>query len=416
MVAKRIHCLESLPVWPALVWAMILAGSASGITILVPEHYPKITDALVWATNGDEIIVSPGVYVENIENQGPIWFKGKNVILRSVNPTDPATVAATIIDGNKKGPVVTFAGTETSSRVLSGFTIRNGNGGIYDRGNISPGKGGKARIEHNMISNNSVTGYGGGLWGCNGTIRDNVIAGNSASGAGGGLYQCNGTIQNNVITSNSGYSTGGGLDECNGTIQNNVITSNSASAPTNLACGGGLYQCNGTIQNNVITSNSASANGYDFAYGSGLGKCKGTIRNNTICYNSATGQGGGFYECTGVIANCIIWGNTARVYSQVSYDSIPNYSCIQGYTVGQGQGNIGLNPRFVGTNDFHLLPDSPCIDAGTNTNCPTTDKDGNKRPYDGNGDGQAVCDMGAYEYVGRPYRVSVPPRLWTLYR
>ena len=132
MVAKRIHCLESLPVWAALAWGVVLAGPANGVTIRVPQDCKTIQEAINSAGYRDEIVVSPGVYIENIR------FNGKDVVLRSVNPTDSATVAATIIDGNKKDCVVRFAGTETSACVLSGFTIRNGlakyGGGIYGNG------------------------------------------------------------------------------------------------------------------------------------------------------------------------------------------------------------------------------------------------------------------------------------------
>ncbi len=49
------------------------------------------------------------------------------------------------------------------------------------------------------------------------------------------------------------------------------------------------------------------------------------------------------------------------------------------------------------------LSDSPAIDKGdgitsaTFFNCPTTDQRGAPRPFDGNGDGTPVCDIGAYE-------------------
>jgi len=39
----------------------------------------------------------------------------------------------------------------------------------------------------------------------------------------------------------------------------------------------------------------------------------------------------------------------------------------------------------------------PTIDSGTNDGAPNVDKDGESRPKDGNGDGVATTDMGAYE-------------------
>jgi len=48
--------------------------------------------------------------------------------------------------------------------------------------------------------------------------------------------------------------------------------------------------------------------------------------------------------------------------------------------------------------DYHLLPVSPCIDTGDNSVVTTaTDLDGNPRIIDGDGDGEAFVDMGAYE-------------------
>jgi hypothetical protein len=44
-----------------------------------------------------------------------------------------------------------------------------------------------------------------------------------------------------------------------------------------------------------------------------------------------------------------------------------------------------------------LLSNSPAIDAGDNAACPATDITGLGRPIDGDGDGSAVCDLGAYE-------------------
>lgn len=56
-----------------------------------------------------------------------------------------------------------------------------------------------------------------------------------------------------------------------------------------------------------------------------------------------------------------------------------------------------------------LLPGSPAIDAGRNTGCPDTDQRGANRPRDGEGDGFAVCDIGAVESLGTFDPPPAPP-------
>jgi hypothetical protein len=45
-----------------------------------------------------------------------------------------------------------------------------------------------------------------------------------------------------------------------------------------------------------------------------------------------------------------------------------------------------------------LLPGSPAIDAGSGVHCQAFDQRGYDRPVDGNGDGVAGCDIGAFEF------------------
>ena len=362
-----------------------VAGTSNIVRNLTAKRwFSTIQAALSGAADGDELVVYPGHYVENIH------FDGKNVILRSLDPQDPAVVADTIIDGNQNGPVVTFAGTENESCVLSGFTIRNGaaysGGGIRGGQEYSPthatiqdnvitsnsaAYGGgiyacDGIIQGNIIMNNSATQDGGGAAFCDGLIKDNIIHGNRAEGQGGGvassdaggLYCCNGRIQNNTISGNSANGDGGGLYWCDGAIQNNVITGNSARC-----VGGGLSYCNyyevGEISNNTVSGNSADVNGGGVAWSGG------TIRNNTIADNRATSNGGGVFNCPETIRNCIIWGNEATEGPQVYNSSGPTYSCIEGWT-GGGLGNISYYPYFVDAQggDYHLRSYSPCIDGG----------------------------------------------------
>jgi hypothetical protein len=71
--------------------------------------------------------------------------------------------------------------------------------------------------------------------------------------------------------------------------------------------------------------------------------------------------------------------------------------------------NVSVDPRFVDpAGDFHLAADSPLLDRGTATpagGLGATDLDGNARVADGDGDGSAAPDMGAFE---RPEPGSQP--------
>jgi predicted outer membrane repeat protein len=89
-----------------------------------------------------------------------------------------------------------------------------------------------------------------------------------------------------------------------------------------------------------------------------------------------------------------------------------------------GAGSADTDPCFVEPGyfdsndvwvrgDYHLLADSPCIDAGDPnyvTEPNETDLDGRPRVLDGNEDGIAAIDMGAYEYTPPiPAEIDINP-------
>ena len=90
--------------------------------------YPKadftsIQDAINDSADGDEIVVYPGTYTNT--SSPVVNMNGKLVHLRSTDPTDPAVVAATIIDGENLRQGIVCNGGETSATIVDGLTIAN---------------------------------------------------------------------------------------------------------------------------------------------------------------------------------------------------------------------------------------------------------------------------------------------------
>jgi hypothetical protein len=130
------------------------------ITINIPEDHSTIQVGIYASEDGDEIIVSPGTYVENIN------FNGKAVILGSLFYTtqDTSYISQTIIDGNQDGSVVTFESEEDSTSILTGFTITGGQGSgypDYTGGGITCINSSSPSLLSVTITGNSADGYGG---------------------------------------------------------------------------------------------------------------------------------------------------------------------------------------------------------------------------------------------------------------
>jgi len=101
---------------------LLITTTASCGTWLVPQDCQSIQDAIDEAMSGDEIIVSAGIWKEQID------FSGKTLMIRSEDGAED-----TVIDAGHKGSAVTCILGESSS--VEGFTIRNGQatrgGGIH---------------------------------------------------------------------------------------------------------------------------------------------------------------------------------------------------------------------------------------------------------------------------------------------
>ena len=198
----------------------------SGIGTLMSLHFNNIQDAIEYADNGSTIQVSKGTFYENIN------FNGKNIALIGNDEL-------TTIDGMNNGSVVTFNSGENSEAILSNFIIRNGE--AHFGGGISVGIDieSSPTIVNNFITNN-MSLNGGGVY-FNKSFSNfsyNVISENSATGFGGGIYsEHNGEIEitNCTIVKNSAINGGGGISSwSNDLILNSIIYFNSSSIDSSI--------------------------------------------------------------------------------------------------------------------------------------------------------------------------------------
>jgi len=162
-----------------LIIAGVLTLPLQAATITVADtgaDHSSIQAAINAADNGDEIIVSPGTYLENIN------FNGKAITLRSASG-DPDD---TIIDGSGNGRVVTCTNGETSTTVLDGFTITNGSA-HYGAGMVNEDS--SPTITNCTFSGNAADRRGGGMFNYESrpTVSNCTFSGNSADDGGGNI-------------------------------------------------------------------------------------------------------------------------------------------------------------------------------------------------------------------------------------
>ncbi len=311
-----------------------------------------IQDAIDLSTNGDEIEVPPGTFVENFD------LLGKAITLRSTEGP-----SRTIIDGNANGSVITCQSGEGMNTVIEGFTITNGN--AYEGGGMC-NRGSSPTVVNCLFSHNVASFSGGGMWNeqSSATVRDCRFCGNSSGMRGGGMWnmQSSPTVTDCTFSSNSSV-WGGGMNNFMDSAP--TVTGCTFDNNTAVSLGGGMYN----RYNSPTLSNCTFRDNESEEHGGGMYNmhCVNLDISNCIFNrNAATFEGGAMFleDCDSMIRNCTFHDNSAEIGGGIR--SHMGHSVVTGCVFGGNYGEErGGEIHNIGDAGLTL---SNCVLTGNSTN------------------------------------------------
>ena len=378
--------------------------------IIVPDDAPTIQTALNNALSGETVYVKPGVYKEFLtmyiskeyylvgEDRYTTIIDGNFTgIPLQINTNHNVTVENLTIQNSSTDGILATVPNPNQLNICNCLVTNNNDNGIsiYDTPNYYG-------IQNCEITYNKSKGIYSLEWSW-GEIMDSYIAYNVCAIALDNYDYAD--IHNNIIEYNSpGYCAvlyTNFSAEIN--VYNNIIRYNNSdydgiiyvfAAPATFtnnffyrnSSKGSLGNIVGMtdVINNTILENTCTLGGGGIVF-NGF-----SIINNIIAFNSNYGIFGG-PSCSGEIQNNNIFGNIpAEIHC-----STKDYNDIDEFNVDwiNAMENISCDTMFISSGDYHITETSCVIDKGTSYLAPTTDLEGDSRPFG------AGYDIGADEFT-----------------
>ena len=260
--------------------------------------FTKIQEAIDVAENGDTIVVHPGIYTSE-HSAYVINLLGKEITLRSTEPSNPDVVAKTILSGEYSRLVIACVSGESNKTIINGLTITKG-ASITLRGLDEHTKWGE-ETSAGMFNRKSSP-----------QVLNCVFVNNKGDRNGGAIYNFESApLFSNCVFSKNSSELGGGIcnvgvggkSKCY--IKNCLFTKNSSQR------GGGVYVrgCETDFSGCTFIENNSKWGGgiYISNHSSTLSKCIFTL-------NTCTGEGGALYLSSGNsnVLLCLFENNNAE--------------------------------------------------------------------------------------------------------
>ncbi|MEW5958499.1 MAG: right-handed parallel beta-helix repeat-containing protein [Chloroflexota bacterium] len=326
--------------------------------VYVPGDAPTIQAGIDLAGDGDQVLVAPGVYQENIQ------LAGKSITLASQFQTteDRSFIDQTIIDGGGNTVITVDSSVGPETRII-GFTLRNGKDGISASARL--------HILNNRFTGNSdAIDYKSG----GGFCRNNVFEANSDDAIDlDGPTEV--TIEGNIIHNTGDDGIEIRLHPYSGPLLNIIIRHNIISASQEdgiqLIDDADLSERVFLIEHNLIKDSAKVGLGLmdnqetneDFRGASIPERIH--VFNNTFINNDHSLTGGDNL----MALNNIFVGSSNIAVKNVDGASIVSYNLFWGNRIDYQNSNVDATNTFFQSPDlnanYHLLPGSPAIDAGT---------------------------------------------------